>query len=369
MKRRITQFFSVAVCLGILFCLSGCKLEHYTRKEAIDWFREEVADVPVKVSKEYVERPTGESSYEDRIWTACLPILPELEFELISHETWGMETITHTMQTTFHSVWGRYYFSGYPEEGKSLLTEKQEEPTSYFCLDGVYHNRVEIQETIRQAQEFTKYIQEQEIPCIVSFSFCYDDPLQAVDKSSDTRITVNTREGLRSGLLEEVDRLFALYAADYRIAEDQFTREELAAAVSYYDSGFVLYRENGSSVVYPDMSLSRFGYGLSFGGLYEILKREGFAVEGNSQAFQFTGIDGSQYSFSYFYRDEPFLHADEIVDEYYYLKDGERVPMDYYFYNHIGSGLLQEMTGLSFVDGADDANQESPDIPHEMVVS
>ena len=118
MKRRITQFFSVAVCLGILFCLYGCKLKHYTRKEAVDWFRGEVADVPVKVSKEYVERPTGESSYVDRVWTAYLPILPELEFELISHETWGMETITHRMQTTFHSVWGRYYFSEYPEEGK-----------------------------------------------------------------------------------------------------------------------------------------------------------------------------------------------------------------------------------------------------------
>ena len=43
--------------------------------------------------------------------------------------------------------------------------------------------------------------------------------------------------------------------------------------------------------------------------------------------------------------------------------------MDYYFYNHIESSLLQKMTGLSFTDREDDENQERQDIPHEMAVS
>ena len=33
---------------------------------------------------------------------------------------------------------------------------------------------------------------------------------------------------------------------------------------------------------------------------------------------------------------------------YYYIKDGEEIAMQYYFYNHFRSGLFEEISGMKF---------------------
>ena len=144
-----------------------------------------------------------------------------------------------------------------------------------------------------------------------------------------------------------------MYSADYRLTADQFTSEELAEAVEYFGRSFNITRADGSVVSYPDLGLSRFGYGMSFGTLYEVLSREGFEPDGTPDAFSFTGVDGSEYEFSYWFNDQPYevdWEDQSVVNGYYYLKDGQRVSMDYYFYNHFRNGLFERMTGMTFVE-------------------
>ena len=64
---------------------------------------------------------------------------------------------------------------------------------------------------------------------------------------------------------------------------------------------------------------------------------DGYDVQGDAHHYSFTAKDGSSYEFSYDFREN---------EAYYYLKDGEKVPMDYYFYNHFVPGRLQSMFGL-----------------------
>ena len=33
-------------------------------------------------------------------------------------------------------------------------------------------------------------------------------------------------------------------------------------------------------------------------------------------------------------------------DSYYYIRDGEHVPMEYYFYDHFNTNKVKELTGI-----------------------
>jgi hypothetical protein len=90
-----------------------------------------------------------------------------------------------------------------------------------------------------------------------------------------------------------------------------------------------------------DLVCSFFSYGISFSTIYEVLRRTGYPVYGTKDDFTFTGIDGSVYEMS-----ESFIDN----DWYYYIKDGEHVPMEAYFYDHFYSGELKEFTGIEVAE-------------------
>ena len=85
---RIKKYLRITVISAFfLFCasaLSGCG--HYSRRETAEWFQQNVVDEGIFVSKEYTERE-GDDGYTDRIWSAHLKELPEVEFELISNKS------------------------------------------------------------------------------------------------------------------------------------------------------------------------------------------------------------------------------------------------------------------------------------------
>ena len=171
----------------------------------------------------------------------------------------------------------------------------------------------------------------------------YDDVLAAVDDTDVYSCAQCTAEVDK--LEEDILSEFAVYAADYRLEVDQFTTEELIAAAEKFNTQFNITRPDGTVVSYSDLSLSRYSYGMSFGCLYEVLYREGFEVDGTPEHFTYVGIDGCNYEFSYSFNDYVY---DNGKPGYYYLKDDEKVPMSYYFYNHFRSGFLQEISGLTF---------------------
>ena len=104
-----------------------------------------------------------------------------------------------------------------------------------------------------------------------------------------------------------------------------------------------------NTTFYDDLCASQFGYGISFGTLYEILEREGFNVSGNNEHYSFADFNGNIYEISY-----DFINVDGKNDEsnhYYYLKNGEPVKMAADFYNHFSANKIEEMCGLKLYIG------------------
>lgn len=80
--------------------------------------------------------------------------------------------------------------------------------------------------------------------------------------------------------------------------------------------------------MYDDITSIRISHkvDVSFGSLYEIMKREGYPVEGNVHSYTFTGADGAEYEISYDFKSKP--DPDDYGYLWYYLKNGEKIEFD-----------------------------------------
>ncbi len=96
------------------------------------------------------------------------------------------------------------------------------------------------------------------------------------------------------------------------------------------------------------MCANRLSYGISFGNLYQVLVNEGIFVEGDEEHYSFYGADGNFYDISYDFINE-LQYRDKTQIGYYYMKNGEIVPMKSYFYNHFNQREVETMTGLKLV--------------------
>ncbi len=342
--RRIKSISVVLVLIIVISAFSGCRLNHYGEEDIVQWAKENIGS-PIYISNSYTEREGWyDEKYTDRVWKAYLPDMPELEFEIISHEYWGMETITYSIGSTYDYVYGKYYFEQYCKENRTDFVPADDEPTVIgFYLHAYFDDREDIDTLIEQAENISEYIRKTGGSLCVAFEFELNDVLAEVD-DTDVSAAVGCEsdfDDAKNDILTE----YAQYAADYRIDVEQFTNEELKAATEQLGGCFEITRSDGTVVSYSDLSLSRFYYGMSFGCMYEVFSREGLDVEGTPEHFYFNGIDGSSYEFSYSFND--YEYSDGKVG-YYYIKDGVKTPMSYYFYNHFRSGFIEEISGLSF---------------------
>ena len=356
-----------AVLSFFLFCafaFSGCG--HYSNREAAEWFQENVVDEGIMVSKEYTDRENSSGDAE-RVWTAHLKDLPEVEFELISRRTVSL-FVTYDMETTYHLEMGRFYLENYKDSSPSALsgletgTDVSEE---HLTVSGIYDTVSEIDTICREMGNLEDYIAAQEYPCQVTYALAYREPLtfNAAKEPFTMRYTCVSEDGgavpdsLNAGTLADTLRnrarnAFAGYAAAYRLETDQFTEDQLDAAAGQYGSlRFSITRPDGTELCYPELILAYYD-SMSFGCLYEVLVREGtFQVSGTPEEFTFTAANGSVCSFSYSYR-VPGNSSDETsggmprLGSFYYLSGETKViltdsPL-------IDSERFSALTGLTF---------------------
>ena len=356
-----------AVLSFFLFCafaFSGCG--HYSNREAAEWFQENVVDEGIMVSKEYTDRENSSGDAE-RVWTAHLKDLPEVEFELISHRTVSL-FVTYDMETTYHLEMGRFYLENYMDSSPSALsgletgTDVSEE---HLTVSGIYDTVSEIDTICREMGNLEDYIAAQEYPCQITYALAYREPLtfDAAEEPFTMRYTCVSEDGgavpdsLNAGTLADTLRnrarnAFAGYAAAYRLETDQFTEDQLDAAAGQYGSlRFSITRPDGTELCYPELILAYYD-SMSFGCLYEVLVREGtFQVSGTPEEFTFTAANGSVCSFSYSYR-VPVNSSDETsgglpqLGSFYYLSGETKViltdaPL-------IDSERFSALTGLTF---------------------
>ena len=261
-----------AVLSFFLFCafaFSGCG--HYSNREAAEWFQENVVDEGIMVSKEYTDRENSSGDAE-RVWTAHLKDLPEVEFELISHRTVSL-FVTYDMETTYHLEMGRFYLENYKDSSPSALsgletgTDVSEE---HLTVSGIYDTVPEIDTICREMGNLEDYIAAQEYPCQVAYALAYREPLtfNAAKEPFTMRYTCVSEDGgagpdsLNAGTLADTLRnrarnAFAGYAAAYRLETDQFTEDQLDAAAGQYGSlRFSITRPDGTELCYPELILA-----------------------------------------------------------------------------------------------------------------
>ncbi len=339
--KRIISLILAAILVLTVF--AGCRTEHYASDDIVLWAEEYIGN-DVVISDEPVIRESGLDGYDDLVWSAYRKSLPEVEFEIFSHRFYGGESINYSIETTYWYEYGRHYFEQYKEEYGTDLVPYDAGRTNgaYYLLAG-FADRDELSDIVRQAISIEEYMYQLGGVDYISFRFEYDDIL-AMKSSADVS---DFCAGY--GELDETEEILlrelAMYAADYRLLPDTFTDEELEAAIDYFDRRFEITRADGSVVSYSDLTLNRFGHGMSFGTVYEVLSREHFSVTGSPEAFCVSGISGDIYEFSYSFNDMPYENGE---DGYYYIKNGEKLPLEYYFYNHIKSDFFEEISGMTF---------------------
>ena len=375
------KYFKVLCLLSVfLFCalsLSGCG--HYKRSEAAAWFKENIADETIAVSKDYTERE-NEYGYTDHVWNAYLKDLPEVKFELISHAGYSLFP-TYDMETTYHLEMGKYYLEHYLDENPGALNYLEISENGYsdvMYISGVYDTKDEIADFCRQLEHLDNYILDQKYPCRFLYGLAYREPLTYPDGNTSGTLLRNDTyvseaggtalendseqdgnssfESPSESLRRSAEESFAHYAAVYRLNLDLFTEEQLKDAVNAdSDYRFTITRPDGTQLCYPELLL-RHSDEMSFGTLYEVLLREGnYQLTGSPEAFTFTSADGSIYSFSYSYYRTWGIGADSSQagssGSFYCLSDNTEVYLS--GQPLIDTELFAELTGLTFAPISD----------------
>ncbi len=346
MKKRYSirgLLLGAAVLFSVLG-LSGCS-RHYTRDEAVQWFQEEVADVRLAVSGEYEERE-NDQGYTDYVWTAWLRDLPEVRFELVSHEGYSLFSY-HGMQTDYYLRIGEYYVRQYEAEGGDLSLLETGESSDWLELSGEYEDLSGLNQMARQMEGYQNFVERQEYPCSTGYSLWYSEPVTSWEGGgSDTGVFERDNPAKVKGEALESLILYTVYTG---LEPEMFTEEQKETVLdSHPEQRFTLTREDGAQVSYPGLALHTYG-GLAFGGFYSVLTLEGWEPEGSTEAFTFTDRNGRVCSFSYEYRELRALdeNGDTVNRQYYYLADGEKVYLSGSGYC-ITSEELQELTGLTY---------------------
>lgn len=338
MKQQFRIVYSFFILFSILLILCGCG-KHYSRSDAAKWFRQQVLDKKIVVSKNHLDQENRDG-YTDRIWMAYLADLPEVEFKLISHQYYSLFPAS-SMETTYHLEMGKYYLSNYQEQYPYGLEDVQcQELSDLLSVGKLYDNAAEIETVCLQLEHLNDYISQQEYPCRIRFGIAFQEPqtfVAAPDTDSLSSHTSyvsvynddeNLTENDLTAVLEQkaIDAL-AEYAAVYRLAEEQVEEEQMERAViRNSEKRFSITRSDGLLLCYPDLILADIS-AMSFGCLYEVLLREGtYQLTGTPENFSFITADGLTCSFSYSYREASKTVSDNAKEEFfYYVVNDEKI--------------------------------------------
>lgn len=355
---RLKKFLSFAVAIAVVSTLfSGCVTE-YDREDIVNEIRENIGVKNAVVSPAYTEFE-GEDGYTDRIWTALIPD-SGIKFHVIDDYHWGMESVTNYLKNDYDEAVLAYIETQLPKFEYIKTSTYKKDGIFYGEITGKYENLQELKacheelENIKKAFDDLGYDNLQ-----IAYQIEYIHPLRNVtDYVIDDGDTFGNTKSIDS--FEDMKKEYITTVLDYRYEDLQsFSSEEIKSALDNYMYPVGIYKgdetdeklyEESEITYYDDIIASKYAYGVSFGSLYEILKRENMNPQGDYWHYSFTGADGSIYEISYDFNDYPFdVSYSETKNGYYYIKDGEKIPMDFYFYNHFKASEIYNMTGLKLV--------------------
>ena len=330
MKKKV-----LILCL-LVFCLfAGCTRK-YGSSDIKDYVKDKYGLAGFKVGRTPKEA-TGEDDLTDYVWTV----------------TEDNGRVFHVLDNYYYVEWAQHnlhddrnsiileelYEQVQPQDFR--LDETVDEEMVHAFLYGEYEDRDDLHVKAEALKQF--YDQRSE-----DFSLAFDiacmHPYRTIgdyeSTEADMRSTLIDTSSIDDAL-KEAEKSYLYLCLDHRYANmDEFSKEEIQNALEGYDYRLAHRNEDGEYEFYEDLVMSGYGYGVSFGGLYEVVKAEGWPIDGDPHHYSFTAPDGSIYEFSYDFKEN---------NAYYYLKDGETVMMDYWFYDHFNRGRLKELFGLDLM--------------------
>ncbi len=329
------NFFKLKLGFVLAFCimsLTGCGKPH-TQSDIKDYVSSTCGITAFKVCQSPKET-TGEDGYTDYEWTVTEE--DGSQFTVIDDYFYGQEWVTHSLRDNRNYLRTKQYLESADCTG-FLVEEKKNGILGSVSLIYKFHDR----KGLRRGVERMNALSAGCPPGLVLFcDMEYDHPYRSIgeytNEAGDTHYVMKDRQQ-HEVKPSEVNMLSVALDMLYDNTLREFSEEEIHALVRGNKVSFGVLQHDGSYKLYDDLLADSFFYGLSFPTIYEVLKRNGYAVSGTKERYSFKGIDGSVYEFS-----NDFIEN----QSYYFIKDGKHVPMEFYFYNHWRFNEIEKMTGI-----------------------
>ena len=355
MKYKAKPLLLIFFCL---FILNGCTTK-YTKDDITHYVNDTIGLTNFTVSDEY-RIFVGDDDYEDKIWTIT-DNNTGMKFHVIDDFYWGMEAVTNSLDNDYTDTLLIFLQNDLPHTQSLNVAAKEEKGIQSCEIIGYFENEPELKACYRDLQKLQKAFSLLGYPNL-SARYCFrmEHPLRY---HTSQELTEGDSNGWLNELpdYQEMLNKYVLAVLDYRYdgTLESLTEQQIANALDNSPQQVGILRDPASQTFefYDDIAANAF-HGISFGTLYEILLREGFQPQGSPCHYTFTGSDGSVYEISYDFND--YTHIDSSGDTwsgYYYIRSGEIVPMDYYFYNWFEENEVQEMTGLQITSRSENTLQ------------
>lgn len=334
--------------LLFVLLLSGCTTE-YAQEDIYAYIEQEYALEDVKVSEDR-KAIKGKDGYTDYIWEVTAG---DIKFRVLDDYHWSGEVLSNDLTDDYKQVMLKEYYDSaiLPH---FTLDEKEMDGLYSSILIGKFNTKDELIQLYEELKNFQTYVAQKgyDIPS----SFAYDLQMQSPIRDNIPSYTVDNGDSygkvtdIDEDEVEEAMNKYMQSYINYNFNDlyEKFTEEEIIEAVSNSDQQVAIIKGE-SMIFYDDLLAMPYGSYISFGTLYEILKRENFDVKGNSEHYSFTDANQNVYEISY-----DFINADGTDDKYnhyYYLKNGVPVKMEANFYNYFYEKQIEEICGLKLYIG------------------
>lgn len=338
------------LCLFLLTSLGGC-VKDYTRKDIKKYVRNQCG-IWLFAASVKPEESMGEDGYTDLMWTIYRP--NKLHFHVLDDRYWGLETLTNRLWTDYDDVMLKHYSEHYDFE--HLFLESHEEQQMVCSrLKASFRSRSELRDAYTELHEFSEHLKDKKIPkdSQMKYSVEFDNPLRYnTALTPDGNIII---DGDCRGLIMEssqdfnsAEENYILCCLDYQFRDNlsEFTQDEIRSAVKKSPDRIGIYRGKDKGYeYYDDLVSSRYGHGISYGTLCEILIREGHIVEGSPDNYTYRDKEGNEYRFSYeFYGINP--NDSDSENSYYYTKNGEAQWLSELYGCHLNEEQIFDITGI-----------------------
>ena len=333
-KYKSILFTVLTVFITALFC--GCNEGpwYFSNKEVKEYLEEKYPDSGVQFKR-----------FSLNVWNCWFPELPDAVFQVEVKASGGdpVPVYHNHLSSNADLVIWRYYLDHYRDQGGSLdawdITQLLSGET-YMTLE--YESMEEIRKAAEQLRTFYDWTEGKPYTnCLESGRFCFS-PSRFPWTVEKTLYKGGTWDGFFQGpedsledIIDQCSREIQKYYSFYNIPCPDFTGGEMSAyAAENLDwqtlEGLPNIKKDGEP--FSPETFSGIGvfprYGIvSYGGLYQMLLRLGFEVEGTPEHFSVTGADGAEYEFSYDFCYEMEFDSKlyPTVTVWYFLRNGLRV--------------------------------------------